>query len=87
MKGSEAKFPTKLIRELRGQEQIDALHTGTQDLSVFSKDLCRVQFPNSSSTALFHRAAISSGGYLTNIFRNNLHSGFHMAQSVGTSKH
>ena len=75
MKESETKFPTKLIWELWGREQMNALCTSTQHLFVFSKGLCCVPFPNSSSTALFGRADISSGGYLTNIFRNNLHGG------------
>lgn len=87
MKGSEAKFPTKLIWEFWGWEQIKALRTSTQLLFVFSKGLCSVPFPNSSSTALFVRPDISSAGSLTNIFRNNLHGGSHAAPSVGTSKH
>jgi len=87
VKGSEAKFPTKLIWELWRWEQINALCTSTQHLFVFSEALCYAPSPNSSSTALFGRAGISPGGYLTNIFRNNLRGGSHVALSVGTSKH
>lgn len=82
MKESEAKFPTKLIWEFWGWEPIKALRTSTQFLFVFSKGLCSVPFPNSSSTALFVRPDISSGGSLTNIFRNNLHGGSHAAPSL-----
>ena len=61
---------------------MNALCTSTQHPFVFSKGLCCVPFPNSSSTALFGRADISSGGYLTNIFRNNLHGGSHVCTSA-----
>lgn len=38
------------------------------------------------ATSSSSRVHISRGENLTNIFRNNLHGGSHMAPSIGTSK-